>query len=109
MTINQEGQLIIYLSFYLFLIAVGYQYFRFQRPYLSSLIGLIIIAVIVILYTVGKIFFPHSPFTPTFLPPSGLLLCIYYLSYFHNRRNRILTALAIIFIIIFVIAYLISL
>lgn len=55
----QERQFLVYLGFYLFLIVVGYQYVRAQKPYWGGLIGLIAIAAIVILYTIRKLFSPN--------------------------------------------------
>jgi hypothetical protein len=94
---------IVYLAFYLFVIVVGYQYIRERN--LKRLIGLIAILIIVVLYTLGKIFFPRSPFAPTILPPVGLLGCIYYLTY-PRRRNRVLAVLLLIFIVVLIGAYL---
>src|SRR5258708_16484660 len=93
---------VIYLIFYFFFIVVCYQFFGERN--LRRFIGLIAMAVVVVLYTIGTIFFPRSPFVPTFIPPGGLLGCIYYLTY-PKRRNHVLVVLCIIFIFVLIGAY----
>ena len=93
---------VIYLIFYLFFIVACYQFFRERN--LRRLIGLIAMGAVVVLYTIGTVFFPRSPFVPTFLPPGGLLGCIYYLTY-PRRRNHVLVIFFTIFIFVFIGAY----
>ncbi len=106
--VNPVIQWTIFLSFYLFFVVAAYQYFRAPKPYPNGLAGLIIITIIVVAYTVGKFFFPYSHFTPTFLPPVGLLWFIYYLAYFRRKRSHVLTFFIATFLVLFVLAYIAS-
>src|SRR5258708_27332194 len=87
---------VIYLIFYLFFIVVCYQFFRERN--LRRFIGLLAMVVVVVLYTIGTIFFPRSPFVSTVFPPGGLLGCIYYLTY-PKTRNHLLYSLLIVCIV----------
>lgn len=96
---------IIYFTFYLFVLVVGYQYIR-ERTW-RRLLGLLAMVSVVVLYTVSKVLFPRSLAIPTFLPPVGVLGGIYYLTYV-KRPNRLLAVFIILFLIVLVTAYLIS-
>ena len=103
--IDNPDDFIFYLIFYLFWLVAVYQFMRVRTS--RRLIGLLAITVITVLYTIAKILFPHSSFTPNYFPPIGLVGSIYYLTY-PQKRNRIVTALSILFIVAIIGAYLIS-
>lgn len=103
--IVSPGDFVFTLIFYLFWLVAVYQIIRVRTS--RRLVGLIVLTMIVVLYTFGKLFFPHSSFTPNYFPPVGLVGSIYYLT-FPQRRNRFVTALSILFIVAIIVAYFIS-
>ncbi len=107
-TINNMSDLVLYIIFYSFLPISIYQFMQLRT--LRRFIGLSLITIIIIFYTVVGIFFPHSSFVPPYgaIPPIGLVGSIYYLTY-PKKRNPFIMGLSIFFIIVLVGAYILFL
>jgi hypothetical protein len=98
-SIDRLGEWSIYFLFFLFIIMAAIQYIRARKPYVSGLIGFVLLTIIAGLFIIYKLFFPSSPFIPGYassIPPIGLMWCIYYLTFSQKRRNRILIVVAAI-------------
>lgn len=91
------GEWSTYFLFYAFLVFVAVQYIQARKPYMSGLVGLILMFSIAVLFFVYKRFFPtYFPF-PKYLsstPPIALTVCIYYLTFSQKKRHRLLIILA---------------